>query len=117
MTRDYRDLLIEPITDQERARDRDLAATRELLHLALSRLHEVDRQFDQLRKRYHRLRADTSRFRDQLRTHRFRRSREMVALPEPMRGGSTNRSSETSSTPGQPTCGPIATPRGRRTGR
>ncbi len=51
----YRDRVIEYLADQERALARDLASTRELLHLALGHLHEVTRELGRLRERHYRL--------------------------------------------------------------
>ena len=64
---DHRDRVIEHFADQEHALARDLAAMRELLHLALGRLHEVTRQLDRLQEQHHQLRDECRRLREQVR--------------------------------------------------
>ena len=63
--RDHRDRVLEHFADQEYALARDLAALREVLHLALAQLHEVTRQLDRFREQHHQLRHEYRRLREE----------------------------------------------------
>ncbi len=64
---DHRDGVVEHFADQEYALARHLAAVRELLHLALARLHEITAQFDRFKEQHHRLLDEYRRLREQVR--------------------------------------------------
>ena len=64
--RDYRGRVIEHLADQEHALARDLGALRELLHLALGRLHQMGKQLDRLREQHHRLHDEYRSLREQV---------------------------------------------------
>ena len=61
---DYRDHVIEHLADQEHTLAHDLAAVRELLHLALEQLHETGRHCDRLREQHRQLRDEYRRLRE-----------------------------------------------------
>ena len=66
MKQGFRDRIIERLADQEYALARDLAANRELLHLALVQLHQVGRELGHLREQHGQLRDECRRLRAQV---------------------------------------------------
>ena len=53
-----RDRLVSELADSEYRLARELAATRELLHIALEQLHEKERQLARVREKHRRLRDE-----------------------------------------------------------